>query len=110
MDYQRQGGPDPHNAYRSLSRAAGRPANGAPRPDPRPDPRPWPDPPTGASAAGNVCPHCRTWPSCCFCSADPDGMRDALRRIAELHSGCEQHMCPERARLAAIPRTHRPAE
>ncbi|HEX5493154.1 MAG TPA: hypothetical protein VFX70_01085 [Mycobacteriales bacterium] len=47
---------------------------------------------------------------CCFCAAEPDGMRDALRRIAELHSGCEPAMSPERARLAAIPRTHRPAE
>lgn len=55
-------------------------------------------------ARQQVCEQCHSWPSCCFCTADIGGMRDALRRIAELHSGCEESTCPERTRLAAIPR------
>lgn len=50
-----------------------------------------------------VCAGCRTWVRCCFCAAPPEAMRRALRRIAELHSACAPD-CPERQRLAEVPR------
>ncbi len=93
--------PSEHSAYRRISRSVRHPAGSRPCPDAPQADRPGTEP---------VCTRCQTWTSCCFCTAEPDDMRAALRRIAELHSGCETNMCPERARLAAIPRGRRPAE
>lgn len=55
-----------------------------------------------SGSSERVCHTCHTWSSCCFCDAPPDAMRHALRRIAELHSGCAPG-CPERQRLAEVP-------
>lgn len=54
-----------------------------------------------AAANEPVCGACGTWKSCCYCGADVEAMRTALRRIAEIHTGCHPHDCPERQRLAA---------
>lgn len=89
------GGPR-HGAYRRITRSARRDF-----------PAEFPAEST-MPAADRVCPRCRTWESFCFCTADVEAMRAALRRIAELHSGCDRRMCPEGARLAAIPRGARP--
>ncbi|HEX5496919.1 MAG TPA: hypothetical protein VFX70_20345 [Mycobacteriales bacterium] len=90
-----------HPAYQRLGRTAGQPLV-------------YPGgyreyrPPAAIPAAEPVCARCHAWASCCYCRAEPEAMREALRRIAELHSACQPALCPERARLAAVPR--RPAE
>jgi hypothetical protein len=102
-----------HNAYERLARAGGcadGPGGGR-RPGPYPHtdrtaPLPPVPPPVHDRTAEPVCARCGTWSSCCFCSADVAAMRTALRRIAEIHSSCGPD-CPERRRLAAVPRGHR---
>lgn len=103
-----------HDAYARLTR--GRASDGT-------GPRPYP--PAGEPASARlrpaetapravlaepidepVCGRCNTWLSSCFCDADVNSMRIALRRIAELHSACRTD-CPERQRLSAVQRTAR---
>lgn len=62
--------------------------------------------PVRADHVDQVCGRCRSWVSCCFCGAEPEQMRTALRRIAELHSGCDQR-CPEVERLAGARKSPR---